>query len=161
MKDSKGKIFSYEPTNGNFMSKEFVISSGFITPAALQTKIYNDTTNSYQTLVYCVYDLALSYKEKYGTDDFLLQCTKILDKYNQNKLHSTILKADIYTIKSMKAIKAAGFPKASQVYEMPEIRPLLLERDKYYKQLDDLGVLSMSIEEYEKWLKSTKLTSQK
>jgi hypothetical protein len=159
MKDSKGKIFSYEPTNGNFMSEEFIISSGFITPTARKTKIYNDTTNSYQTLVYCVYDLALSYKGKYGTDDFLLQCVKVLDKYNQNKLHAAILKADYYTLKSMKAIKAASFPPANKVYEMPEIRPLLLERDKYYKQLDDLGVLNVSVEDYEKWLKSTKITS--
>ena len=160
MKDSKGKMFSYEPTNGNFMSEEFVISSGFITPTARKTKIYNDTTNSYQTLVYCVYDLALSYKEKYGTDDFLWQCVKVLDKYNQNKLHSAILKADYYTLKSMKAIKAAGFPPANKVYEMPEIRPLLLERDKHYKQLDDLGVLNVSVEDYEKWLKLTKSTSE-
>ncbi len=161
MKDSKGKMFSYEPTNGNFMSEEFLISSGFITPTARKTKIYNDTTNSYQTLVYCVYDLALSYKEKYGTDDFTLKCSKIIDKYANNKLHYSVLMANYYGIKSMKAIKAAGFPKASQVYEMPEIRPLLLERDKYYQQLDDLGVLNMSIEEYEKWLKSTKITSVK
>jgi hypothetical protein len=111
--------------------------------------------------VYCVYDLALSYKEKYGTDDFLWQCTKVLDKYNQNKLHSAILKADFYTKKTMKAVKAAGYPPANKVYEMPTLRPLFLERDNYYKQLDDLGVLSVSIEEYEKWLKSSNSTSIK
>ncbi|TAE01337.1 MAG: hypothetical protein EAZ97_03430 [Bacteroidetes bacterium] len=142
------------------MSEEFVISSGFITPTARKTKIYNDTTNSYQTLVYCVYDLALSYHEKYGTDDFTLKCTKVIDKYANNKLHYSVLMANYYGYKSMKAIKAANYPKASQVYEMPEIRPLLLERDKYYKQLDDLGVLNVSVEDYEKWLKSTKLTSE-
>jgi hypothetical protein len=160
MKDSKGKIFSYEPTNGNFMSEEFVISSGFITPTARKTKIYNDTTNSYQTLVYCVYDLALSYQEKYGTDDFTLKCTKVIDKYANNKLHYSVLMANYYGHKSMKAIKASGFPPANKVYEMPEIRPLLVERDKYYKQLDDLGVLNVSVEDYEKWLKLTKSTSE-
>ena len=156
IKDSKGELHNFETTNGSFVSNKFIIASGFINQTALQSKIYNDTLNSYQIIAYCVSDLAWNYKAKYGMTEFSLRCANVIDRYSKNKLHSTMLRSEYYAQQTMKAIKKAGYPPSSKIYEIPTLKPLLLERDSYYKELDALGQVEISIEDYQKWLKTTK-----
>jgi hypothetical protein len=161
MFDNNGKRFSFECTNGNLVSENWLLQSGFINATALKNKTYLDTLSQRQLFAQCLADLAIGYQKRFGYDDFLQQIQQKIMQLDSNNLSGQMLNANIATVNAMNQIKAAGSPKPQDLPNYPEANKAYLQMQESYKQLDNTGYQEIPKDTYAAWQKSIKKEQQK
>lgn len=152
--DDKNRRMSFECTNGNLVSENWLMQSGFINATALKNKTYLDTLSQRKLFAQCMADLALGYQTKFGNDDFLEQIQRTIEKIDSSNLTAKILSANLSTERALAQIKAAGSPNPQQLQQYPEAYAAYLQMMYSYAALDNTGFQEMPPEMYQAWLRS-------
>ncbi|OON65254.1 hypothetical protein [Hymenobacter sp. CRA2] len=150
--DNQGELYSYEPTNGHFVSDAYYMSSGFIKAGALKQRAYLDTLTQRETLAGRVFDLAQSYARRYGHDAFTAQCAALGLRYYPQSVQGRMLAHDAALMALMVAVKANGQPTEAQARLNPKLRPLMEEVERRKRAVAELGHEDMPAEQYARWL---------
>ncbi len=152
--DNNNNLMSFETTNGNLVSPNWLQQSGFINANALKAKTYLDTLNQRQLYAQCLSDLLLGYMDKFGYDDFAEQMRQRILHVNPNNTTANIIDANIKTQIAFQKINAAGRPKEEDLPKFPEAYQAFLNMQAAYDKVDGLGYQDMPKDAYQKWLKS-------
>ncbi len=152
--NGQGDRLSFETTNGNVVSSNWMVQSGYINSAALKNKTFLDTLSQRKLMAHCLTDLLLEYQNKFGYDDFTNQIKQKIKELDPNNLTARIIEENIATQTAMQKIRAAGSPKLKDLPNFPDAYNAYLQMQESYKQTDDLGFQNMPNEAYKRWLKS-------
>lgn len=152
--NGQGDRLSFETTNGNIVSSNWMLQSGFINSAALKNKIFLDTLSQRKLMARCLTDLLLTYQNKFGYDDFTNQIKNKITQLDPTNITVSIIEENIATQAALQKIKAAGSPSLKDLPNYPDAYKAYEAMQASYKKTDDLGFQDMPKEAYQAWLKS-------
>jgi hypothetical protein len=152
--DEQNNRLTFETTNGNLVSQNWILQSGFINAAALRNKIYVDTLSQRRLYAQCLADLLLGYENRFGHDDFAEQMRQQILKIDPVNLTAKITDAQVKTQTALNAIHAAGNPPLKDLPNYPIAYAAYQQMLESYKGIDDLGYQNMPAQAYQAWRKS-------
>lgn len=152
--DKNNNLMNFESTNGNLVSANWLLQSGFINANALKAKTYLDTLSQKQLYTQCLSDLLLGYLNKFDYDDFAEELRQRILQINSNNATALIIDANLKTQIAMQKINAAGRPKEDDLPKFPEAYQAYLDMLAAYDKVDGMGYQDMPKEAYQKWLKT-------
>jgi hypothetical protein len=147
-------FYFYETTNGNSVTDNFMLESGFITSQALKNKIYLDTLDQNGLIASCLADLIMGYTDKFGYDEFMASMVESLLKIYPNSIQGQIFKADLIAREMKFAAKQKGLKSYKEFQQYPEINNLYVALQNQYDYIDGLGYMQMPKDRYAAWLLS-------
>jgi hypothetical protein len=153
-KDGHGNLINFECTNGNPVSMNWMLQSGFINANALKSKIYLDTLSQKQLFAQCLAELLLGYLSKFPYDGFADHIGRKILEINPENITALMVDANIKTEIAMRQIIAAGKPPVNELPKHPDAYKAYLQMHAAYEKIDDLGYQDMPKEAYQKWLQS-------
>lgn len=153
IQDEKGKWYNLELTCKAILSDTHYMNSSYIKAEALQSKIYLEPMDKTNVIAEMLLELARSYYQKYGYDDFYLKCINTAERNLKNDLNAKLLKSAYQTQLTLTLAYLLNAPK-------PEImKQLSLEAYKHYekmlaqyKEIDNMGYEEIPIAIYALWL---------
>lgn len=157
--DSNNQLYNFEPTNGCNTTEQFVFQSGYISALAVKNKLYMDTLDRKRELSLLFFDLAQGLREKTGYSELLLDYINKSIELDPANIHAIAMKADYYTLLTMRGIKYYKIQNEKQIQEHPDLAELFKIRNYLYDMIDASGYQQMPKEAYENWLKQ--LNTQK
>lgn len=152
--DKTGRLLFFETTNGNLVSRTWMIQSGYITAKAIENKTYLDTLSARQLYAQCLADLLIGYDHKVGYDDLADAIKQAILQLSPNNLAARVIDANVKTSGALEKIAAAGHPKEADLPKYPAAYNAYMAMDAAYKLIDDLGYQQMPNDAYQRWLKS-------
>ncbi len=152
--DDQSNRLSFETTNGNLVSQNWMLQSGFINAAALKNKTYLDTLSQRRLYAQCLADLLLGYENRFGHDEFAEQIRRQILKTDPANLAAKMLDSGIKTQIALNQIRAVGMPPLKDLPNYPEAYAAYQDMQESYKQIDDLGYQDMPKGAYQAWRKS-------
>ena len=158
--DSKRSFYNFETTNGNIVSNDWVMESGFINTTSIRNRIYLDTLGKDQLLSSLITDLVMGYTNKFGYDQFVEEMIDFSLLVNPKNIQAHILKADIQVLKTNQELKKVGNPPITQIKSYPDAYSNYYNLLKEYDIIDGLGYVQMPKEVYEQWLATAKLETK-
>lgn len=153
--DNTGRVrYNYETTNGNVVSDNWIMESGYISSAAIQNRIYLDTLDRDKLISTLIADLVMGYTGKFGYDNFVVTMVDKLLALSPKSLQGHMFKADILMLQTDLALKKAGNPPLEQITKYPEAHTSYMTLLRQYDFIDRLGYMQMPKGIYEQWLSS-------
>jgi hypothetical protein len=159
--DAKNNRLSFETTNGNLVSQNWILQSGFVNAAALKNKTYVDTLSQRRLFAQCMGDLLLGYEHKFGHDDFAEQMRQYILEIDPVNLTAKITEAQVKTQAALNAIYSAGKPLLKDLSKYPAAYTAYQQMLASYKDIDDLGYQDMPNDAYQAWRKSIEFEKKK
>ncbi len=153
IKDNKGNWYNLELTNGYIMSDAHYINNSYIKAEALQNKIYMTPMDKKQTIAELLNNLALGYINKYGYDNFVLQCAKTSKQHSDRDLNALMIEADYYTRLTLTIARLLEAKQPEILKEKsPQAYKYYEKMLELYEQIDNTGFEELPVPLYEKWL---------
>lgn len=157
--DENNQLYNFEATNGCNTTEQFVLQSGYISALAVKNKLYMDTLDTKRELSLLFFDLAQGLREKTGYSEMLLDYINKSIELDPANIHAISMKADYYTLLTMRGVKHYKIQNEQQIQEHPDLAELFKIRNYLYDMIDASGYQQMPKEAYENWLKQ--LNTQK
>lgn len=152
--NTKKAFYNFETTNGNVVSVDWIMESGFVNTPSIRNRIYLDTLSRNQLISTLVADLVMGYTNKFGYDEFVGTMVDYALTLNPKSIQGLIFKADLQVLKTEQALKKAGNPPIKEINLYPDAYSNYAELLRQYDYIDALGYSRMPKELYEKWLAS-------
>lgn len=146
--------YNFETTNGNVVSTNWIIESGYITSEAIKNKIYLDTLSRAGIVSALLADLTMGYIQKNGFDELTFSVIDRLEKICPSNIQAHLLKADAITYSTQRIAAKYKYPPKDKMQEYPELYNQFLKMNSQYDKIDNLGYIPMPEEMYQIWLKS-------
>jgi len=154
--DYKGNILNFETTNGNLVSSNWLLQSGYINSNALKSKIYLDTLSQRKLYAQCLADLLLGYESKFGYDNFAEQIRQKIMQVNPDNMTANIIESNIKLQLAAREINAVGKPDESDLPNYPKAYQAYLNMQAAYDKVENLAA-----DAYQRWLKSIEQEKKK
>jgi len=161
IRDKYNRWYNLELTNGLITSDAAVVESGYVKSEALLNKVYLDTIGIKKVVASTLVDLAQGYKNRYGYDDFVLQCAEKSLEYFPTNTFAMQLKSDYLTIRFDYVAWQYGRPPLEVLQQDPKAMEIFAERNEMYLKLDNSGFEQMPPDKYQDWLKSLSIEKNK
>lgn len=145
--DEKGKWVNVELTNPGFPSDGHIISSTGITVDAIKNGVYMQPLSLKKSVALCLYDLAMSYWNQYGYDDFFISCCNTVLQYYPEAVFALMAKSNALQAQYM---HLRYNEKSKDVEYLNKIADQINEA---HARMDALGYAEMPKALYEKWQK--------
>src|SRR6218665_1161411 len=158
--NSKRVFYNFETTNGNVVTNDWIMESGYVSTPAIRNRIYLDTLGKDQLLGTLIADLVMGYTNKLGYDDFANSMVDYILTLNPKSLQGHLLKADLQVVKTENLLRKAGSPPIQEINLYPEAYNSYTQLLREYEIIDALGYTPMPKEIYEQWLGSSSSTNQ-
>jgi len=160
--DKQNNWYNLELTNGKIVTDAFVIGSGFVNAASIKNGIYMHPQDRKQVIAHCLSDLASGYIQKYGYDNFVIQCVDSVLAYAPGNTSALAMKNNYFGIRLEYVADQIGRPPLEILKtNYPRVYEMLEERNNFYKKMDEIGYVEMPAEVYEKWLNSVNEEKEK
>ena len=143
--------YNTELTSGIFPIDAWIMASGFVHIDAISNGVYMKALNNRESIAVVMIDLADNYNVKFPNNDgtFILKCCETAIKEYPNFATALILQAETHK-KQMK--KDQNQEKASKI---------LLDLEKEYTHIHEIGYRNMPEDMYLNWLVSLKTERKK
>lgn len=153
IQDRRGNWHNLELTCKAILSDAHYMNSSYIKAEALQNKIYLEPMDKTNVVAEMLLELARGYYEKYGLDDFYLQCIDTAKQYLKNDLNAKILRSTYETRLTLTLAYLLNAPKPEQMKELsPESYRHYELMQSQYKEIDDMGYEELPVSIYALWL---------
>ncbi len=159
--DEKGSRYSFESTNGNLVTQNWLMQCSYINATALKQGTYLDTLSSRQLYAQCMADMLMGYMNKIGHDKLADQITEQILAIDPTNLAALMTRANRLTDKAMQECQRAGNPPPSQLYQYPKAYHAYQAMQAGYRQIEATGFQEMASEVYLRWLQSIEQEKKK
>ncbi len=163
IQDEKGTWYNLELTCNAILSDVHYMNSSYIKAEAIRNRIYLEPLDKKEAVAQMLIELAGSYYEKFGLDDFYLNCANTSSKYQKNQLDPLILKAAYESSLTMTLANLLDAPKPEiMLQKSPEAYKHYEKMQTLFSQIDNLGYEKLPDGIYARWLEHiNKLKTQK
>jgi len=153
IQDEKGTWYNLELTCGAILSDAHYMNSSYIKAEALRNRIYLEPMGKKEIVAYLLDELAKGYYEKFGLDDFYLNCLNTSSKNAKKQLEPLIMKAayESSLVLTLAKLLEAQKPEIMQ-QKSPEAYQHYLKLQNLNQQIDNLGYEELPDGIYAKWL---------
>ncbi|MFM7021516.1 MAG: hypothetical protein ACKOXB_00950 [Flavobacteriales bacterium] len=148
-----GQLYSYECTNGLPVSDDWIMASGYISPVAIRNKIYLAPQSAKETIAQCLLDLASCYQNRFGYDDFVLNCIQKVNSDFPSNITALQHLSNYYTALFLQEAEAIHYPAISEIEWYPGLNNKYKAMLKFRNELEQKGYVRIPEEEYKKWVK--------
>lgn len=152
--DANGSLMNFETTNGNLVSNNWLLQSGFINVNALKAGTYLDTLSQRKLYAQCLTDLLMGYMDKFGYDRLSEDMLICILQVDPNNMTALIIDANVKTSIAMRRIRDAGKPKEQDLPRFPDAYQAYLDMKAAYDKVDSKGYQDMPKDAYQAWLKT-------
>lgn len=153
IQDEAGTWYNLELTCNAILSDAHYMNSSYIKAEAIRNRIYLEPMGTKEVVAQMLIELAGSYFEKYGLDNFYLNCANTSSKYLKNQLDPLFLKATYETRLTLTLAKLLDAPKPEIMQQKsPEAYQHYLKMQELNQQIDNLGYEELPNGIYERWL---------
>jgi hypothetical protein len=152
--DKNNTFYNYETTNGNAVTNDWLMESGFVNATAIKNRIYLDTLGRDGLMGTLLSDLIIGYTNKFGYDAFMGTMVDSLLSIHPLSIQGQIFKADLLMLKTDKSLKQAGNPPIEQLQQYPDAYANFAALMRQYDYIDNLGYMEMPQDAYQAWLAS-------
>ena len=153
IQDNNGRWYNLELTCNSILSDAHYMNSSYIKAEAIRNRIYLEPLDKKEAVAQMLIELAGGYYEKFGLDDFYLNCAKTSSKYQKNQLDPLILQAAYESRLTMTLAKLLDAPKPEiMLQKSPESYKHFLKLQELNQQIDNLGYEELPNGIYERWL---------
>ena len=153
IKDEKGRWYNLELTCNGVLSDAHYMNHSYIKAEAIRNRLYLEPMDKKAVVAEMLIELAGGYYEKYGLDDFYLQCINTAEPYLPNSLDVLKLKSCYETRLTLGIAMLLEAQNPDMLKEKsPEAYKHFVRMQELYKQIDDLGYEELPPEIYAKWL---------
>ncbi len=142
-----GTWVNIELTNSGFPSDGHIISSSGITVDAIKSGMYMQPLSLKKSVAHSLFDLALSYWDEYGYDDFFISCCNTVLQYYPEAIHVLAGKSSALQAKYM------HLRYNEKIEDVERLNKIAAEINEIHARQDALGYTEMPKELYEKWQK--------
>jgi len=150
----EGKWYNLELTCNAVLSDAHYMNSGYIKAEAIQNRLFLEPMDKRNTIASMLLQLARGYYDKYGYDDFYMECVNTAKQYLTNEVDAQILQSAYQTRLTLILAKLLNAPNPEKLKEVsPEAYvhyELMLSQ---YNQIDATGYQDIPEEIYARWLK--------
>jgi hypothetical protein len=153
IQDEDSVWYNLELTCGAILSDAHYMNNSYIKAEAIRNKLYLEPLDKPNTVAHLLLNLARYYYEKFGLDDFYLQCVDTAMQHLSNDLEALILKA-VYEERltlTLAHLLNAKTPEMMKT-KLPEAYLHYEKMQELYRQIDDLGYEELPDDLYAKWL---------
>ncbi|MDR2057295.1 MAG: hypothetical protein LBP83_03260 [Dysgonamonadaceae bacterium] len=153
IQDEDGVWYNLELTCGAILSDAHYMNNSYIKAEAIRNRLYLEPLDKTNTVAHTLLDLARYYFEKFGLDNFYLQCVETAAQYLSNDLDALILKA-LYEERltlTLAYLLNAETPEIMKA-KLPEAYRHYEKMQDLYNQIDDLGYEELPDDLYARWL---------
>lgn len=147
-------FYNYETTNGNPVSYDWLMESGYINSMAIKNRIYLDTLGQDGLMSTLLADLIMGYTDKFGYDNFMASMVDTLLSIYPKSIQGQIFKADLLVLETKTNLRKVGNPPVEQIPKYPEAHKSYSTLMQQYDFIDGLGYIQMPKEKYSAWLAS-------
>jgi len=153
IQDEKGTWYNLELTCNAILSDAHYMNSSYIKAEALRNRIYLEPMGKKEVVAHLLDELAKGYYEKFGLDDFYLNCLNASSKNAKNQLEPLIMKAAYESSLVLTLAKLLEAPKPEIMQQKsPEAYQHYLKLQNLNQQIDNLGYEELPDGIYAKWL---------
>jgi antitoxin component HigA of HigAB toxin-antitoxin module len=153
--DNTGRnILNFETTNGNAVSYDWLMESGYINSLAIKNNTYLDTLGKNQLYATLLSDLVMGYTNKFGYDEFVETMVDTILKIHPQSVQGLIFRADLLALLTKYELKKAGKPPIEKIQQYPEANKYYTALMQHYDFIDGLGYQQMPKDKYAAWLLS-------
>ena len=143
--------YNTELTSGIFPIDAWIMASGFVHIDAIRNGVYMKALNNRESIALVLIDLADNYNVKFPNNDgtFVLKCCQIAIKEYPNFATALILQAETHK------------KQMQREQNQRKSKQMLLELEKEYTHIHEIGYRNMPEDMYLNWLISLKLERNK
>lgn len=153
--DNTGRnILNFETTNGNAVSNDWLMESGYINSLAIKNNTYLDTLGKNGLYATLLSDLVMGYTNKFGYDEFVETMVDTILKIHPKSIQGLIFRADLLALLTKYELKKAGNPPIEKIQQNPEANKYYTALMQHYDFIDGLGYQQMPKDKYAAWLLS-------
>jgi len=149
----KGVWYNLELTCKAILSDAHYMNNSYIKAEAIKNRIYLEPLDKSNSVAEMMIDLARGYYQKYGYDDFYMQCVETAEKHLDNKLNPLLLKSAYQTRVTLVLAQLLNAPNPDAMKEVsPEAYKHYEKMQEQYSQIDNLGFEELPEDLYARWL---------
>lgn len=153
IQDNDGTWYNLELTCNAILSDAHYMNSGYIKAEAIRSRIYLEPMDKKEVVAQMLTELGRGYYEKYGLDNFYLNCANTAIKNSKTHLDPLIMKAFYEERLTMTLAKLLQAPKPEMMQQKsPEAYKHYENTQALYNQIDNLGYESTPDAIYATWL---------
>jgi len=153
--DNTGRnILNFETTNGNAVTYDWLMESGYINSLAIKNNTYLDTLGKNQLYATLLSDLVMGYTNKFAHDEFVETMVDTILKLHPKSVQGLIFRADLLALLTKYELKKAGKPPIEKIQQYPEANQYYTALMQHYDFIDGLGYQQMPKDKYAAWLLS-------
>ncbi len=153
IQDDRQNWYNIELTCQGILSDAHYMNSSYIKAEAIQNGLYLEPMDKKKAIAELLTHLMRGYYQKYGYDDFILQCAETTLQYSPNSVRALQFKADYETQLTLTLAKLLKAPKPDIMKDVsPEAYQHYEQMQDLYKQIDDLGYEELPNDLYARWL---------
>lgn len=147
-------IYGFECTNGTLVTDDWIVGSGFISSMAIKNKIYLYPAKEREMIAHCLSDLSQHYFNKFGYDDFTVDCNINALKYFPNYISALQMTANAAVAICADLAKKYNYPAEKDYYKYPDLKEKYDILTDLELEIERAGFVRIPPEEYEKWRKT-------
>lgn len=153
IQDNDGTWYNLELTCNAVLSDAHYMNSGYIKAEAIRSRIYLEPLDKKEVVAQMLTELGRGYYEKYGLDNFYLNCANTAIKHSKTHLDPLIMKAFYEERLTLTLAKLMQAPKPEMMQQKsPEAYKHYENMQALYDQIDNLGYEKTPDAIYATWL---------
>lgn len=153
IQDEDGTWYNLELTCNAILSDAHYMNNSYIKAEAIRNRLYLEPMGKKEVVAHLLVEMARGYYEKFGLDNFYLNCANTSSKQLRNQLDPLILKAFYEERLTLTLAKLLEAPKPEVMKEKsPEAYKHYENMQILYNQIDNLGYEELPASLYAKWL---------
>lgn len=153
IQDENGTWYNLELTCNAILSDAHYMNNSYIKAEAIRNRLYLEPLEKKEVVAHLLVELARGYYEKFGLDNFYLNCANTSSEQLKNKLDPLILKAayESSLVLTLAKLLEAQKPEIMQ-QKSPEAYEHYLKLQNINQQIDNLGYEELPAAVYARWL---------
>lgn len=153
IQDENGTWYNLELTCNAILSDAHYMNSSYIKAEAIRNRIYLEPLDKKEEVAQMLVEMARGYYEKFGLDNFYLNCANTASKHLKNQLDPLIMKAFYEERLTLTLAKLLQTPKPEMMQQKsPEAYKHYENMHELYNQIDNLGFEELPDGIYARWL---------
>ncbi|MDU1891756.1 MAG: hypothetical protein E6767_13805 [Dysgonomonas sp.] len=145
--------YNLELTCKAILSDAHYMNNSYIKAEAIQNRLYLEPLDKRQTVTKMLLELARGYLEKYGFDDFYMQCVTAAMKNMPDDIDALWMQSAYQTRITLALAQALNAPNPEIMKEMsPEAYQHFELMQAQYRRIDELGYEDLPEDLYARWL---------
>lgn len=153
--------FNFETTNGTFVTDEWIVASGYISPTAIKNQLYLVPNTKDKVIAECLVDLANSIDFLFGKGNFSLKCAFTTLNYFPNSVGAILTINNVIVAECAQLVKKYNFPSEQEMIKYPTLKKKFDEMIDFELKIERLGYIKIPEGQYEMWQQTANEIKQK